>query len=161
MSAGHGNLTSAREAAAILAAVERYWPLRTRSLRTRSLRTRSLLPWKLSGELLSGKLGPGTERPVVWLSGEGSIARAAGAGLRCPGLSYAQLAVAQGVISYVWQHPANRGQRHQSLIRVARYQARSRLLRGPCARAIAEEGRRWGTKAASGSANSRSTQKVR
>jgi hypothetical protein len=94
VSAGHGNLTSAREAAAILAAVERYWPLRPWSLRTRSLRTRSLLPWKLSGELLSGKLGPGTERPVVWLSGEGSTARAAGAGLRCPGLSYAQLAVA-------------------------------------------------------------------
>ena len=57
------------------------------------MRTRSLLPWKLSGELLSGKLGPGTERPVVWLSGEGSTARAAGAGLRCPGLSYAQLAI--------------------------------------------------------------------
>jgi hypothetical protein len=107
--AGHGNLTRAREAAAILAAAERHWPLWPRSLRTRplwprspwtrslltrSLRTRSLRPWKLSRELLSGKLRPGAERPVVWLSGEGSTARAAGAGLRCRGLSYAHLAVA-------------------------------------------------------------------
>ena len=61
---------------------------------TGSLRTRSLRPWKLSRELLSGKLRPGAERPVVWLSGEGPAARAAGAGLRCRGLSYAHLAVA-------------------------------------------------------------------
>jgi hypothetical protein len=58
------------------------------------LRTRSLQPWKLGGELLSGELRSGAERPVVWLSGEGSTARPSGAGLRCPGLSYAHLAVA-------------------------------------------------------------------
>ncbi len=60
---------------------------------TRSLRTRSR-PWKLSRELLSGKLRPGAERPVVWLSGEGPAAGAAGAGLRCRRLSCTHLTVA-------------------------------------------------------------------
>jgi FkbM family methyltransferase len=55
----------------------------------------------------------------------------------------AQLAVAQGVISYVWQHPANRGQRHQALIRVARYQARSRLLRRRSMARLGQRSRLW------------------
>jgi hypothetical protein len=92
--AGCGNLTRAREAAAILSADERHWPFRPQSLRPRPLRPRSLQPRKLSRELLSGKLRPRAERPVVWLSGEGSTARASGAGLRCPGLSCAHLAIA-------------------------------------------------------------------
>ena len=41
----------------------------------------------------------------------------------------AQFGTAQKVVQYVWQHPANSGQRGRALLRMAHYQATARLLR--------------------------------
>jgi FkbM family methyltransferase len=38
------------------------------------------------------------------------------------------LVAAAGVVRYIWDHPANAGQRPQAVLRAVRYQARSRLL---------------------------------
>ena len=55
----------------------------------------------------------------------------------------AQLAVAQGVIGYVWQHPANAGQRRRALLRLARFQARGRLLRRRSVAHLGQRSRLW------------------
>ena len=50
-----------------------------------------------------------------------------------------RLAVARGVVRYVWEHPSNAGHRPRALLRMAGYQLRGRLLRR---RAIARLGER-------------------
>ena len=50
-----------------------------------------------------------------------------------------RLAVARGVVRYVWEHPSNAGHRPRALLRMAGYQLRARLLRR---RAIARLGKR-------------------
>jgi len=55
----------------------------------------------------------------------------------------AQLAVARGIVRYVWRHPANAGHRPRALLRVARYQAQSRFLRRRAVARLGERSRMW------------------
>jgi FkbM family methyltransferase len=53
------------------------------------------------------------------------------------------LTTATGVIRYAWRHPANSGRRGRALLRVARYQARSRLLHRRAIARLGERSRLW------------------
>jgi FkbM family methyltransferase len=52
-------------------------------------------------------------------------------------------AAATAVVRYVWQHPANAGHRPRALLRLARYQARARLLRRRTIARLGERSRLW------------------
>jgi FkbM family methyltransferase len=54
-----------------------------------------------------------------------------------------QIATGAGVVTYVWRHPANSGQRMRALVRALRYQARSRLLRRRALARLGERSRLW------------------
>jgi FkbM family methyltransferase len=51
--------------------------------------------------------------------------------------------MAQGIIRYVWRHPANAGHRPHALLRLAHYQAQSRLLRRRVVARLGERSRLW------------------
>jgi FkbM family methyltransferase len=55
----------------------------------------------------------------------------------------AGLATASGLVRYVWQHPANAGQRPRALLRLAGYQARARLLHRRGIARLGERSRLW------------------
>jgi len=54
-----------------------------------------------------------------------------------------QLALGAGVIGYVWGHPANAGRRMRAVLRAARYQVQSRLLRRRAMARLGERSRLW------------------
>lgn len=54
-----------------------------------------------------------------------------------------QLVTGAGVFRYVWEHPANSGQRLRALLRAARYQARVRLLRRRVVARLGERSLLW------------------
>ncbi len=54
-----------------------------------------------------------------------------------------RLTTATAVVRYVWRHPANSGRRCRALLRVVRYQARSRLLRRRAIARLGERSRIW------------------
>jgi FkbM family methyltransferase len=53
------------------------------------------------------------------------------------------IASGTGVVTYVWRHPANSGQRVRALLRALRYQARGRLLRRRAVARLGERSRLW------------------
>jgi FkbM family methyltransferase len=55
----------------------------------------------------------------------------------------ARLAVAAGVVRYVWTHPSNSGRRLRALLRAARYQAQTRLLGRRAMARLGERSRLW------------------
>jgi FkbM family methyltransferase len=55
----------------------------------------------------------------------------------------AQLGAARTVVRYVWNHPANSGQRPRALLRLAGYQARARLLRRRAVARLGDRSRLW------------------
>ena len=55
----------------------------------------------------------------------------------------AQIDQAQKVVKYVWQHPANSGQRYRALLRMAHYQITARLLRRRAVARLGERSRIW------------------
>jgi FkbM family methyltransferase len=54
-----------------------------------------------------------------------------------------RLAVARGVVRYVWEHPSNAGHRPRALLRMAGYQLRGRLLRRRAIARLGERSRLW------------------
>jgi FkbM family methyltransferase len=52
-------------------------------------------------------------------------------------------ATAKAVIRFVWEHPANAGQRPRALLRVAGYQVRARVLRRRAIAKLGEHSRLW------------------
>ena len=54
-----------------------------------------------------------------------------------------RFATAKAVIRYVWEHPSNAGHRPRALLRMARYQARARLLRRRAIARLGERSRLW------------------
>jgi FkbM family methyltransferase len=54
-----------------------------------------------------------------------------------------RFAATKAVIRYVWEHPANAGHRPRALLRLARYQARARLLRRRAIARLGERSRLW------------------
>ena len=54
-----------------------------------------------------------------------------------------RFAAAKAVIRYVWEHPSNAGHRPRALLRMARYQARARLLRRRAIARLGECSRLW------------------
>jgi FkbM family methyltransferase len=54
-----------------------------------------------------------------------------------------RFAATTGIIRYVWEHPANAGHRPRALLRMARYQARARLLRRRALARLGERSRLW------------------
>jgi FkbM family methyltransferase len=55
----------------------------------------------------------------------------------------AQVDAARAVVRYVWDHPANTGQRSRALLRLATYQARVRLLRRRAIAQLGDRSRLW------------------
>src|ERR1051326_704963 len=53
------------------------------------------------------------------------------------------MAEAARLARHVWEHPANEGQRVRSLLRLARFQAQSRLLRTRSIAALGDRSRLW------------------
>jgi FkbM family methyltransferase len=53
------------------------------------------------------------------------------------------LAVGAEVVRYVWGHPANSGQRVRAVLRAARYQAQTRLLRRRAVARLGDRSRLW------------------
>jgi FkbM family methyltransferase len=53
------------------------------------------------------------------------------------------LTTAAGVITYIWRHPANSGQRARALLRAARYQAGGRILGRRAVARLGERSRLW------------------
>lgn len=54
-----------------------------------------------------------------------------------------RLAATRAVVRYVWEHPANAGHRPRALLRLAYYQARTRLLRRRAIARLGERSRLW------------------
>ena len=54
-----------------------------------------------------------------------------------------RLAVARGVVRYVWEHPSNAGHRPRPLLRMAGYQLRGRLSRRRAIARLGERSRLW------------------
>ncbi len=71
---------------------------------------------------------------------ERNAARSASAAPRFVGR---RAAVTKAIIRYVWEHPSNVGHRPRALLRLARYQARTRLLRRRAIATLGERSRLW------------------
>src|ERR1700728_3907184 len=54
-----------------------------------------------------------------------------------------QLAMGAGIVRFVWGHPANSGRRLRAVLRAARYQAQTRLLRRRAMARLGERSRLW------------------
>ena len=60
-----------------------------------------------------------------------------------PRLVASRFATAKAVVRYVWKHPSNAGHRPRALLRLVRYQARTRLLRRRAIARLGERSRIW------------------
>jgi FkbM family methyltransferase len=82
--------------------------------------------------MLNGRMDRSGDETVT---GPGSAAR--------PHSSASAFATANGLVRYVWHHPANAGQRPRALLRLAAYQARARLLHRRGLARLGERSRLW------------------
>jgi FkbM family methyltransferase len=60
-----------------------------------------------------------------------------------PRFAAPRVAATKAVIRYVWEHPSNVGHRPRALLRLVRYQARTRLLRRRAIARLGERSRLW------------------